>query len=77
MARAAALSVVTVMMTGMAITMENWVLTWTDAEGRARGSAVGYDAKSAADEKARLEVAGCTAVVVEKTKPGVLPVVGV
>lgn len=57
----------------MAITMRNWVLTWTDPEGRPRRSAVGYDEASAAARKAQLEAQGCTDVVVEETAPGVLP----
>ncbi|MFC9497720.1 hypothetical protein [Streptomyces sp. NPDC056982] len=48
----------------MAITMENWVLTWTDTEGKPRRSVVSYNRSSAEDRKERLLAEGCTDVVV-------------
>jgi hypothetical protein len=54
----------------MAITMQNYGLTWTDPDGTARVSGVSYDQASAEQRKGELEAAGCAAVEVVETKPG-------
>ncbi|QDO05366.1 hypothetical protein OHB25_03405 [Streptomyces mirabilis] len=56
----------------MAITMQNFSLTWTDPDGTPRAAAVSYDKTSADRRKAQLE-ADCTDVQVVETKPGELP----
>lgn len=57
---------------GMAITMKNYGLTWTDADGVPRASVCSYDEDSAKDRKKKLEAGGCTSVKISKTKPGEL-----
>ncbi|MEH0557396.1 hypothetical protein [Streptomyces sp. B21-101] len=57
----------------MAITMQNFGLTWTDTDSLPRGSAVAYDEPSAQRQKAALETAGCTGVEIVTVKPGELP----
>ena len=57
----------------MAITMTNWVLTWTDPKEERHGSAVSYDEGSAKQRKQELEAAGCTEVEITEAKPGELP----
>ncbi len=58
------------MIVGMAITMDDYGLTWTDAEGRNHASVCHYDKKSADDRKAELEADGCTNVEVVPVKVG-------
>ncbi|MFF9158271.1 hypothetical protein ACF1AB_39285 [Streptomyces sp. NPDC014846] len=41
-------------------TMQNFGLTWTDVDGRARSSAVAYDEVSGERRKAALEASGNT-----------------
>ncbi|MFE2563005.1 hypothetical protein [Streptomyces mirabilis] len=57
----------------MAITMQNYGLTWTDAGGVPRAAAVSYDKVSAERRKGQLEAGGCTDVQLVETKPGELP----
>ncbi|MFE2486085.1 hypothetical protein ACFXGR_22845 [Streptomyces mirabilis] len=57
----------------MAITMQNYGLTWTDPDGTPRAAAVSYDKVSAERRQAQLEAGGCTDVQVVETKPGELP----
>lgn len=57
----------------MPITMQNYALTWTDATGQRRTSAVSYDKNSAAGRKAELEAGGATDVTVAPIRPGQLP----
>ncbi|MFZ3562874.1 hypothetical protein ACOKM5_43865 [Streptomyces sp. BH097] len=59
----------------MAITMENYGITWTDAEGRPHAAATAYDERSAQQRRDRLEADGCTNVEILKVKPGELPTV--
>jgi hypothetical protein len=54
----------------MAITMDNYGLTWTDADGKNHAAVSHYDKNSAEDRKAELESAGCTAVEVVPVKVG-------
>ncbi|MEU6680956.1 hypothetical protein [Streptomyces sp. NPDC046925] len=54
----------------MSITMKNYGLTWTSADGRNRASVCSYDTGSAQNRKARLEADGCTKVQIHETKPG-------
>ncbi|MFJ4926803.1 hypothetical protein [Streptomyces sp. NPDC088736] len=54
----------------MAITMQNFGLTWTDPDGTARASVVSYDRASADDRKRELEEAGASGVEVVATRPG-------
>jgi hypothetical protein len=61
------------MMGGMAITMQNFGLTWTGPDGTPRAAAVSYDKPSAEHRKARLEAGGATDVEIVETKPGELP----
>lgn len=58
------------MIIGMAITMDDYGLTWTDGNGKHHASVCHYDKKSADDRKAELEAAGCTTVEVVSVKPG-------
>ncbi|MFF9090768.1 hypothetical protein ACF1BE_31160 [Streptomyces sp. NPDC014991] len=46
----------------MTITMRNYGLTWTDADGVAHASAVAYDKPSGERQKQTLQDAGCTDV---------------
>jgi hypothetical protein len=57
----------------MPITMQNFALTWTDAAGNARASAVAYDQNSADSRKVELEAGGATDVTVAPIRPGELP----
>lgn len=57
----------------MAITMQNYALTWTDLNGVPHSSAVAYDKPSAGRRKQELEAAGCSDVLIAETKPGQLP----
>lgn len=57
----------------MPITMQNYALTWTDAEGKRRASAVAYDQNSAGSRKAELEAGGNTDVTIAPIRPGELP----
>ncbi|WP_157875733.1 MULTISPECIES: hypothetical protein [unclassified Streptomyces] len=57
----------------MPITMQNFALTWTDASGVRRASAVSYDENSASSRKAELEAGGATDVTVAPIRPGELP----
>lgn len=57
----------------MPIAMQNYALTWTDASGVRRASAVSYDKNSAAGRKAELEAGGATNVTVAPIRPGELP----
>lgn len=57
----------------MAITMQNFGLTWTDPDGTPRAAAVSYDKTSAERRKAQLEAGGCADAQVVETKPGELP----
>jgi hypothetical protein len=57
----------------MTITMQNYGLTWTDADGIPRASAVAYDEKSADHRKAELEKAGATGIEILPIEPGELP----
>ncbi|MFF6829059.1 hypothetical protein [Streptomyces longwoodensis] len=57
----------------MTITMQNYGLTWTDAEGVPRASAVAYDKPSGERQKQALEAAGCTGVELVPVRPGTLP----
>jgi hypothetical protein len=56
----------------MAITMQNYSLTWTDPAGTPRAAVVSYDKPSAGQRKQQLEAEGCTQVKVVETKPGEL-----
>lgn len=58
----------------MAITMTNYVLTWTDTNGVKRAAAVSYDKASAQDRAEGLDAAECRDIVVSEAKPGELPV---
>ena len=58
------------MIVGMAITMDDYGLTWTDADGRNHASVCHYDKKSADDLRTRLEADGCTNVEVMSVKVG-------
>ncbi|MFJ9101267.1 hypothetical protein ACIRJM_22700 [Streptomyces sp. NPDC102405] len=57
----------------MTITMHSYGLTWTDADGVPRASAVSYDKASADHRKAELEKAGATNIEILPVKPGDLP----
>lgn len=57
----------------MAKKMESYGLTWTDADGKARASAVGYDETSAGRRKKELEDAGATDIEIVPVRPGELP----
>ncbi|MFG3517610.1 hypothetical protein [Streptomyces bobili] len=57
----------------MAITMQNFALTWTDPDGTPHSSAVAYDKPSAGRRKQGLEGAGYSDVQIVETKPGHLP----
>jgi hypothetical protein len=57
----------------MTITMQNYGLTWTDADGTRRASAVAYDKGSGEQRKADLEKGGATEVEIVAVKPGELP----
>jgi hypothetical protein len=57
----------------MAISMQNYALTWTDADGIGRSSAVAYDSPSAGRRQKELAAAGCTDILIVETKPGQLP----
>ncbi|MEU1193059.1 hypothetical protein [Streptomyces sp. NPDC005859] len=48
----------------MAITMQNFALTWTDPDGTPRSSAVAYDKPSAGRRKQGLQDAGCRDVLI-------------
>ncbi|MFJ8929204.1 hypothetical protein ACIRLA_21765 [Streptomyces sp. NPDC102364] len=54
----------------MAITMDDYGLTWTDADGKNHAAVSHYDKKSAEDRKAELEAAGCANVEVVSVKVG-------
>ncbi|MET7826831.1 hypothetical protein ABZT23_19345 [Streptomyces sp. NPDC005386] len=54
----------------MAITMKIYGLTWTDADGTAQASSIGYDMPSAKDRKKRLEAEGSKEVEIVEVKPG-------
>lgn len=54
----------------MAITMDDYALTWTDGNGKHHAAVSHYDKKSAEDRKTELEAAGCTAVEVVPVKVG-------
>lgn len=56
----------------MAITMQNYSLTWTDPDGTPKAAVVSYDQASAGQRKQQLEAEGCTEVEVVETKPGEL-----
>jgi hypothetical protein len=58
------------MILDMAITMDDYGLTWTDADGRNHASVCHYDKKSADNRKAELEAAGYTNVEVVSVKVG-------
>lgn len=53
--------------------MQNYSLTWTDADGVPCASAVSYDKTSVDRRKAELEKAGATAIEVVTVKPGEVP----
>ncbi|MFJ4622330.1 hypothetical protein [Streptomyces sp. NPDC088812] len=57
----------------MTITMQNYALTWTSADGIPRASAVAYDEPTAALRRTELAAAGCTDVEIVPVRPGVLP----
>lgn len=57
----------------MSITMENFVLTWTDPDGSRRASAVAYDRISADRRRNELEKAGASDIDEVAVKPGELP----
>ncbi len=57
----------------MPIAMQNFALTWTDASGVRRTSAVSYDKNSATGRKAELEAGGAADVTVVPIRPGELP----
>jgi hypothetical protein len=57
----------------MPITMQNYGLTWTDADGTPRASAVAYDKVSAEGQKEKLEAGGCSDVDIMPVTPGQLP----
>ncbi|MFF3505373.1 hypothetical protein [Streptomyces sp. NPDC003247] len=57
----------------MTITMQNYGLTWTSADGIPRASAVAYDEPTAGQRQTELENAGCTDVEIVPVRPGVLP----
>jgi hypothetical protein len=57
----------------MTITMQSYALTWTDADGVPRASAVSYDRKSAEHRKSELEKARATDIEILPIKPGELP----
>ncbi|MER7053512.1 hypothetical protein [Streptomyces sp. NPDC000351] len=57
----------------MPITMQNYSLTWTDAKGVPRASAVAYDKPSVDRRKTELERAGATDIDIVEVKPGELP----
>ncbi|MCX5598481.1 hypothetical protein OOK29_10050 [Streptomyces phaeochromogenes] len=54
----------------MAITMQNFGLTWTDPDGTPRASRVSYDQVSAEQRQQELVDAKCDKVRVVETKPG-------
>ncbi|MGW5927178.1 hypothetical protein ACWF2L_13125 [Streptomyces anulatus] len=57
----------------MPITMQNFALTWIDADGQRLASSVAYDEGSANSRKAELEAAGSTDVTIAPIRPGELP----
>ena len=57
----------------MTITMQSFAITWTDADGIPRSSAVSYDQASAGHRKAELEKVGATDIEITPIKPGELP----
>lgn len=57
----------------MPITMQSYALTWTDADGKRRASAVSYDQNSANSRKVELKAAGASDVTVVPIRPGELP----
>jgi hypothetical protein len=57
----------------MTITMQNYGLTWTDADGIPRASAVAYDQPSAERQKERLAAGGCSSIEIVPVTPGQLP----
>jgi hypothetical protein len=57
----------------MPITMQSYALTWTDADGVPRASAVSYDQRSAEHRKSELEKARATDIEILPIKPGELP----
>jgi hypothetical protein len=57
----------------MTITMQNYGLTWTDADGTPRASAVAYDERSAEQRRDELVAAKATDVEIVPVKPGNCP----
>jgi hypothetical protein len=57
----------------MTIIMHSYGLTWTDADGVPRASAVSYDRASAEHREGELEKAGATDIEILPIKPGELP----
>ncbi|WP_316784380.1 hypothetical protein [Streptomyces sasae] len=57
----------------MPIAMQNFALTWTDANGTRRASAVAYDRRSADQRRAQLDEAGATQIKIMPVRPGELP----
>ncbi|MFD5407501.1 hypothetical protein [Streptomyces griseorubiginosus] len=57
----------------MTITMQSFALTWTDADGVPRASAVSYDKRSAEHREAELKDAHATDIVILPIEPGELP----
>ncbi|WP_069883573.1 hypothetical protein [Streptomyces luteocolor] len=56
----------------MAIKMQNYGLTWTDANGVPHATVCSYDKTSAEHRRQKLEADGCTSVRIVETKPGEL-----
>ncbi|MEU8795915.1 hypothetical protein [Streptomyces sp. NPDC048643] len=52
------------------ITMKVYGLTWTDADGTAQASGVGYEMPSAKDRKKRLGGGGSTDIEIVEVKLG-------
>lgn len=57
----------------MTITMQNYGLTWTDADGAPRTSAVAYDEASAGQRRDELVKAKAEDIEIVPVKPGELP----
>ncbi|WP_217241037.1 hypothetical protein [Streptomyces sp. AC555_RSS877] len=54
----------------MTITMQNYGLTWTDADGMPQASAVAYDQASANRQNEKLEASGCSGIEIVPVSPG-------
>lgn len=57
----------------MTISMRSFALTWTDADGVPRASAVSYDQASAEQRRDELVAAKATDIEIVPVRPGELP----